>query len=122
MELLNYNEIKSSNFWVVPDGGSFTFGIETHSGQKFDILITQSVDLEDYLEDAIPGRIYINEKLIDLKSEEEASVLSILAHMLENDELGHKQGLAVFIVKRILHFFASGEAERVHALLQNNPE
>lgn len=122
MKGIKYNEIKSSNFWVVPDGGSFTFGIETYSGQKFDILITQAVDLEDYLEDMIPGRIYINEKLIDLRSEEEASVLSILTHMLQNDELGHKQGLAVFIVKKILHFFTSGEAERIHALLQKKLE
>ena len=121
MEFLNYHEIKSSNFWVVPDGGSFMLGIETHSGQKFEILITQAVDLEDYLEDMIPGRIYINDRLIDLKSEEEASVLSILSHMLENDELGHKEGLAVIIVRQILHFFASGEAERVHALLQKQP-
>lgn len=122
MKGLKYNDIKSSNFWVVPDGGSFTFGLETHSGQEFDILITQAVDLEDYLEDMIPGRIYINEKLIGLKSEEEASVLSILSHMLENDALGHKQGLGVITVKRILHFFSSGEAERIHELLLKNLE
>lgn len=121
MNSLKYNEIKSSNFWVVPDGGSFTLGLETLSGQKYDILITQAVDLEDYLEDMIPGRIYINDKLIDLGSEEEASVLSILSQMLENDELGHKEGLAVIIVRRILHFFASGEAERVHELLLKQP-
>lgn len=110
-------DIKGKGCWVAPDAGSFLLGHETDSGELLKILFVQAEDLEDYSEDMIPGRLYLNHRLVDLKSEEQTMILSIFSHQLENDELGHKEGLEVITVKRILHFFASGEAERVHALL-----
>lgn len=118
-EKIAYHEIETFDFWVVPDAGSFMLTVVTASGKETKVLITQAEDLEDATEDMIPGRIYINDHLIDLKSEEEANILTILKLMVQNDQLGHKQGLAVWRAKEIIQFFSTGEAEKIQALLNN---
>jgi len=112
-------DIKGTGCWVAPDAGSFLLGHKTDSGDLLKILFVQAEDLEDYSEDAIPGRLYLNHRLVDLKSDEETMILSIFKDRLENNELGHKEGLEVITVKRILNFFNSGEAQRIHLLLSD---
>lgn len=116
---IDYYELKTIRFWVVPDAGSFILTVITASGKETKILITQAKDLEDYDEAMIPGRIYIDEVLVDLKSAAEENICSLLALLIQHDELGHKQGLAVLRAKEIIQFFESGEAQQIHALLNN---
>lgn len=101
-------------FWVVPDAGSLMLSILNLKGEKIDFLITQSVDIDDFLEDQIPGRIYVNDQLLDLGTIAEKDLMQILRMLIQNEQLGHPQGLAVITAQNIITFFESDQAIRLH--------
>jgi len=107
---LDLEKLNVSSFWVVPDAGSFMFSLINSKQEDVVFLITQFVDLEDYTEDQIPGRIYTDEQLLALNSPEEKDLLLVLRTLIQKQLIGHPQGLAVLIVTGILDFFESGKA------------
>lgn len=107
---LDLEKLNVSSFWVVPDAGSFMFSLINSKQEDVVFLITQFVDLEDYIEDQIPGRIYTDEQLLALNSPEEKDLLLVLRTLIQKQLIGHPQGLAVLIVTGILDFFESGNA------------
>lgn len=69
-----------TNMAAAADGGSIALGCETPSHKTFDLLFTQNFFIEDYDEHMIPGRIYLNQELIQLKSKEEEHILKSLQY------------------------------------------
>ncbi|MGB0870716.1 MAG: hypothetical protein ACPGSD_14050 [Flavobacteriales bacterium] len=65
-----------NNIVAAGDGGSIYFECETTLNNKFDLLFTQHVFLEHPNPEMLPGRIYLNQKIIELKSKEEKLILS----------------------------------------------
>ncbi len=93
------------HFWVVPDGGTLMLSLSNLKGETISIDITQSIDLEIDPDILLPGRMYINEKLIELKSSEETELLLLLKKLITDQKLGHPQGLAAILTKKSILFF-----------------
>ena len=75
------------NYTIARDGGSYFLDCETTSGQKFKLAFIQHIALGRPNPKLLPGRIYLNEKLIDLESEEERSILKSITNFSTSDEL-----------------------------------
>ncbi|TPN82790.1 hypothetical protein [Aquimarina algicola] len=76
-----------TNFAAAADGGSLFFECETTQKAKFNLLFTQYVFLDNPDPEMIPGRIYLNQKIIDLKSKEEKMILLGLKNFNVSHEL-----------------------------------
>ena len=109
-EVPAYEEVKAINFWVPPQPGSLMLSVTTSSGKevKIDMLPDEDDAMDDTLPDIMRMRsIYIDNKPVELKSEEETKVIALLSALIENDRLGHKQGLAVHVAKEMIEFFST---------------
>ncbi|MEH0152566.1 hypothetical protein V6R21_00390 [Limibacter armeniacum] len=110
---ISYSEINRFDYWVHPDAGGISIGLSHQDGYKVEIVIS-SRDLDDYFPEdpelLIPGRIYINNNMIELNSPEQEWVMTILKKMLINQKLGHPKGLGVYTVDEVISFFTSQDA------------
>jgi len=103
-----------TSFAAAGDGGSLFFECETALNHKYTLLFTQYVFLDILGYEMLPGRMYLNQKLIDLKSDEEKLILhgiakfSIASELKSlNSELDSNLGE---IFDRLLKFFNSDTA------------
>lgn len=69
------NGILITEIAAAGDGGSLYFECETKQNSQFNLLFTQYAFLDNPDPEMLPGRIYLNEKIIDLKSEDEKMIL-----------------------------------------------
>jgi hypothetical protein len=77
------------NYTIARDGGSYFLDCETTSGQKFKLAFIQHIALGRPNPKLLPGRIYLNEKLIDLNSVEEKSILKSITNFNIANKLKH---------------------------------
>ncbi len=114
MDLSNCHYISC---WVVPDGGSFTYSYEK-DGVRMDVLVCQWVDLGDFLPETIPGRVYVNEQIMEIGSAEETEQITLLKSFIPAiKKSGHPESINVVIAKRVIDFFESGMYLSVHEKL-----
>ncbi len=106
------------------DGGSLFFECQTKNGEKFQLMFTQHVFL-DYLDkEMLPGRIYLNQKPVELKSEEERLILkgvsnfSITSELWDNDNKLDKTLTKTF--KKITEFYNSDQAIKIKEKVDRN--
>lgn len=76
-----------TNYAAAGDGGSLFFECETNQNHKFNLLFTQHAFLDNPDSEMLPGRIYLNQKIIDLKSEDEKMILLGLKNFNISNEL-----------------------------------
>ncbi|MEQ6124496.1 hypothetical protein AAON49_09865 [Pseudotenacibaculum sp. MALMAid0570] len=74
------SRIHITDNYVFMDGGSLSLTCKDKNGLKFNIDFIQRVFWEIYSWDKIPGRIYLNNVIVEQRSEEEKKIL----HSLEN--------------------------------------
>jgi hypothetical protein len=89
MKNINFNSniiIHDLAAWM--DGGSVTLKCENLIGQKFEIEFYQNMIL-DYFPGKIPGRLYLNQNRIEVRSELEKSIIA----SLETAELEYDKSL-----------------------------
>ncbi|MFY0628808.1 MAG: hypothetical protein JXR05_00425 [Flavobacteriaceae bacterium] len=74
------------------DGGSVTLKCKDRKRQKFDVEFKQNVFWEVYPSSQIPGRIYLNEILIEQRSELENQLLKSLTKSVFSiiDDIGKR--------------------------------
>lgn len=88
---MNIEELQSgiiiTNFAAAGDGGSLFFECETFQNSNFNLLFTQYTFLDNPDTEMLPGRIYLNQKIIDLKSKEEKIILFALNNFNISDKL-----------------------------------
>ena len=58
------------------DGGSITLKCKDKTGVRFQVHIVQKVFWEVYPKDLLPGRMYLNEVLIDQRSDLEEMIVN----------------------------------------------
>ena len=90
MENLNLKSktiIRDLSPWM--DGGSITLNCENLAGQKFQIEFHQNMILDFHLGSKIPGRLYLNNTLVEVKSDLEKSIIE----NLEKGELDYDKTL-----------------------------
>jgi hypothetical protein len=117
------NEILITTYAAAGDGGSLYFECKTNENTKFDLLFTQYFFLEDFPPHMIPGRIYLNEKLIALKSEEEKTILNSIQNFQISEELDKmdstlRDSLEV-IFRQLTDFFYSGLSVDINEKIEN---
>lgn len=83
-------EIEELLAWM--DGGSITLKCRNGLNQEFEIEFVQNVSWDLYESLNIPGRIYLNKKLIAQKSELETKIISALqtSNLKSKDSLEQK--------------------------------
>lgn len=83
-------EIEELLAWM--DGGSITLKCKNDLNQKFEIEFVQNVSWNLYESLNIPGRIYLDRKLIDQRSDLETRIVNGLktAKFHSTDSLDHK--------------------------------
>lgn len=89
------------------DGGSTDFIIRNSDGEVLTIQFTQYVNFENNL-DQLPGRIYLNSKLIEAKSKEEEKIICefespIFSHEFPRGEISNGKA----IINDFLNYFKS---------------
>lgn len=81
----NFKEWKIRELYAWIDGGSITMNCSDKNGLNNTIEIVQNVSVEYHEEiSKIPGRVYINNYLIDKRSSQENTILELLSKDLEN--------------------------------------
>jgi len=81
----NIDEWKFKELYAWMDGGSITLNYTDKNGLNNTIEIVQNVSKEYYEEmSKIPGRVYVNNDLINKRSNQEDTVLQQLSKDLEN--------------------------------------
>jgi len=81
----NFEEWKFKELSTWMDGGSVTVNYTDKNGLNNTIEIVQNVTAEYYEEiSKIPGRVYVNNDLIDKRSNQEDTVVQQLSKDLEN--------------------------------------
>jgi len=112
------------NFAAAGDGGSLFFECETTLNSKFTLLFTQYVFLDDPETEMLPGRIYLNQKLIDLKSEEEKLILNgITRFSITNELKGSDSELDSVLSEafdRLVNFFNSDTVIEIKKKVDSN--
>ena len=111
-----------TRLWVVPDAGSIMLTLCNVKEEVFDILITQNKDFEiltcinsiddmEWFLGQIPGRIYVNKKLIPLNSLVQKDLIKVLKRLVDFQLLGHPKGLVVLLVIEYCTFFETDAAD-----------
>lgn len=117
-----YHEFKTFDHWVHPNAEGISISLSHLNDYKIEVVIS-SRDLEDYIPNEpdllTPGRIYINNILIELNSKAEQWVIYILKQMLKHQTLGHPQELGVYTVHEVILFFTSHKALAFSKKLMN---
>ncbi len=99
-----------TNFLTAADGGSLLFNCLTKQHKEFDLLFTQ-YSILDYLKpEMLPGRIYFNEKIIDLKSKEEKIILKAIKKFTITQEL-KKMNIESYLKDTFKHLCVFFESE-----------
>jgi len=100
------------------------FECETTLNSKFTLLFTQYVFLDDPETEMLPGRIYLNQKLIDLKSEEEKLILNgITRFSITNELKGSDSELDSVLSEafdRLVNFFNSDTVIEIKKKVDSN--
>jgi len=103
-----------TKFLAAADGGSLLFKCQTIQYQEFDLLFTQYAILDYIKPEMLPGRIYFNGQLIDLKSKEEKIILKALKKYTITKELREMdieiEHNLIDTFKRLCTFFESDNA------------
>jgi hypothetical protein len=105
-------------------GGSLFFECETVNSQKFTLLFTQHVMLDDPNPEMLPGRIYLNQNIVALKSEDEKIILkgitnfSISQELMKNDSKLDYSLIDTF--DRLCHFYKSNASLEIKEKVDNN--
>ncbi len=94
-------EIEELSSWM--DGGSATLKCRNELNQEFEIEFVQNVFWDLYESRNIPGRIYLNKKLIDQRSELETKIINAL----QNSNLKSKDSLEQKILEEKLDYVNS---------------
>ena len=90
----NFKEWKFKELYAWMDGGSITMNYTDKNGQNNTIEIVQNVSVEYYEEiSKIPGRVYVNNELIDRRSIQEKAVVEQLSEDLENQHTKLDKGI-----------------------------
>ena len=111
MDIPNIEEIKDMHFWVPPHPLNLMLTAITHNGKEVNINIL-AVDLDvDLPDENIPRRIYVDQQLITLQSQEETKVLSLLSDLITHEMLGHKESLAVHMARELIAYFNTENTE-----------
>lgn len=76
-----------TNMAAAGDGGSLGFMCESVHQVPFSLLFVQFEWLENASHDMLPGRIYLNESCVDLKSDLEKRILSGLSKCTVDESL-----------------------------------
>ncbi|EAS19958.1 hypothetical protein BBFL7_02358 [Flavobacteria bacterium BBFL7] len=77
--MINFNskiEIKEILAWM--DGGSITLKCKNELDQEFEIEFVQNVSWEVYKDQNVPGRIYLNQKIVTQRSHLETQMINQL--------------------------------------------
>ena len=96
-------EIEELIAWM--DGGSITLKCRNKSNQEFEIEFVQNVSWDVYESQNIPGRIYLNQEVIDQRSNLETKIIN----GLKNATLTFKNSLEQTILKEKLAYVNSAE-------------
>lgn len=110
-----YSEIKDLHFWVPPQPDSLMFILYTASGEtiNIDFLPVEDEETEDLVPGSvIPPQIFIDQELVELRPEELQEVLHILTSLINDNRLGHPEGLAVFTAKNMIAYYSAGKIEK----------
>ncbi len=105
------NGVLITNLAAAGDGGSLFLECESKQNSKFNLLFTQYTFLDNPNPEMLPGRIYLNQKLIGLKSEDEKMILLGIENFdITNDLLKIDPNLKsdlVEAIKKLRSFFDS---------------
>ncbi|CAM1374643.1 hypothetical protein [Tenacibaculum xiamenense] len=124
---MNIEELQSgiliTNFAAAGDGGSLYFECETTKNSKFNLLFTQHTFLDNPDSEMLPGRIYLNQEIINLKSKEEKMILLGLHDFNVSNELVEinpdmKSELASTI-NELRNFYRSGLSIEIKKKIDN---
>ncbi|MFK7809166.1 MAG: hypothetical protein AB8F74_15290 [Saprospiraceae bacterium] len=71
---------------VYMDGGTLALIFKNESNDKKQIILCQNINVNYYeeLEDNIPGRVYVENQLIEKRSLDEKAVVTFLENLLNN--------------------------------------
>lgn len=93
-------KFKELNTWM--DGGSITMNYTDNNGLNHTIEIVQNVSEEYYEEiSKIPGRVYINNDVVDKRSNHEESILEQLGKDIEDQNTEHDEEIVKEKIKWI---------------------
>ena len=100
-----FEEIEQFDYWVPPAPNYFQFNVITKLGEKVTIHLCP-IDENAQL----PGKeirigFYYNEQLIALEPNEKKSLRTLLLDLIDNDKLGHREGLGVLVAKEMIAYF-----------------
>lgn len=96
MNPVERNSIHSWNYKTTEisiDGGSLTLVFDDLNGEEHVLVFVQHLNLKYYngLKDKLPGRIYINDFLIEKRSKQESTILQYLEDdLLKNERFSQK--------------------------------
>ena len=90
---MEFWNLKGFHAWM--DGGTITLEFENPSGEKFEIEFVQHILLEYYEGlQKIPGRLYLNNQLIERRSDTEKETMGFLkSHIMNKLSLVEKKFL-----------------------------
>lgn len=81
-----FENISISNFAAWMDGGTLTFNCISKNGNNFEVTLSQYVilDIPKKLNNSIklPGRIYINDNLVEIRSTLEKNLITALKEVV----------------------------------------
>lgn len=100
----NYSEIKQVHAWVPPQPCSLMLQLELHTNQKIKIDFLPNLD-DDLIPYTTPRRIYLNDAMLPLQSKAEKEILCLLQQFIDDNLLGHKEGLENLVAKEMIAFF-----------------
>lgn len=110
MSILKHN-IKIQEIQVWMDGGSVTINCSNSKGQEYIIEFQQHMILKTSSEGKMPGRIYLNNKLVNERSDVEKQILFILnkAIIKREDKL---------IIDEMINYVQSEEYEKNNKIIE----
>jgi len=108
-----------TNFAAASDGGSLYFECETTENSKFNLLFTQHAFLDNPDPEMLPGRIYLNQEIIDLKSKEEKMILLGLKDFNVSNELLNMKSELANTINELRSFYSSGLSIEIKKKVDN---
>ena len=80
--------IKDIAAWM--DGGSLTLDCLSADGDNLEIEIVQHIALNQIINSRIPGRLYLNNELVEIRSKLEKSILNELINCIDSKDFSSK--------------------------------
>ncbi len=71
------------------DGGTVTVKLATIDNAKFEVEFVQKADLRVTDRNPNPGRLLLNEKVVEIRSDLEANIIKILKNALYSEDPSH---------------------------------